>query len=654
LKNCVYVVSLLWAFVYSIPAGMAATESAGEQEHARMTRKVPRLAAGIGRVEFPITCQQQLTQLYFNQAVAWLHGGDKRQADESFYHASWIEPECAMAWWGLAMANVENRTLAAYYTDKAVRLQERVSDRERRWIAALVDYLDEGTGEADRRMYFTKSLDRIATEYPDDLEAKAFLVRQFLDNCDVGIPVPYTAAVDALINEVLREQPEHPIHHYRILLWEQDQPQRTLASAEYVQRSMPEAPIVLTAAGRLYAQLSKNDEALLCFEASAGASQRQMRDQRLCPGEVEGYLENMEQLITHLAQVGRASEAIALARQLIELPTCAPPPIDSVVTAAPRHGAAKPRPRNEPANATTTGQRLLLELLVELKMWDEVLTLARSVYVESADSEIQVRKAHALGLAHFARQDADNLAAQLQTLRQLTRQLSSSHSSELAQRKLVYRAQLYLDELASCDEMARGGRSTESRAADGSSQESPPQDDRAPLNAAVAWEPLPAPAFVLPDRNGNVITLKSLRGKPVVLVFYLGAGCPHCIEQLQTFAPLREDFEKAGVTVIAVSTDSIEGLKDTFRIAGAGDAIPFLLASDQQLGTFREFGAIDRRENKPLHGTFLIDPRGRVVWQNISREPFMATRQLLLETQRVVALGEFAQNVPTLFTPDSE
>lgn len=352
-----------------------------------------------------------------------------------------------------------------------------------------------------------------------------------------------------------------------------------------------------------------------------------------------------------------------MAKQLIELPACAPAG-DTVATTS-RHGA-RPPPLKEPANATATGQRLLLDLLVQLQMWDELLTLAPSVYLASADLDLQARRTHALGLAHFARQDASGLAAQLQAMRQLAQQLSAQPGRDTTSRQLEYRVQLYLDELTNCAAAARDDRpngtarlvtiggANVADTGNALSNQSVGKVNEAFISAPTNWEPLQAPSFVLPDRNGKSISLKTFRGKPVVLVFYLGAGCPHCIEQLQTFAPLREEFESAGITVIAVSTDSIEGLKDTFRIAGAGDAIPFLLVSDQQLGTFREFGAFDRRENKPLHGTFLIDPRGRIVWQNISREPFMATRQLLVETQRVVALSEFAQRVSTPFASGSE
>jgi peroxiredoxin len=151
---------------------------------------------------------------------------------------------------------------------------------------------------------------------------------------------------------------------------------------------------------------------------------------------------------------------------------------------------------------------------------------------------------------------------------------------------------------------------------------------------------IPAAPFSLHDRHGRAVSLEQFCGKPLLLVFYLGAGCPHCIEQLQSLTPLKEGFERAEITVVAISTDSVEGLVDTFKVTGAADAIPFQLLSDHAHSAFRAYGAFDSLKQKPLHGSFLVDAHGDILWQNVSREPFMATRLLLNEAIRVLSLGD--------------
>ena len=152
------------------------------------------------------------------------------------------------------------------------------------------------------------------------------------------------------------------------------------------------------------------------------------------------------------------------------------------------------------------------------------------------------------------------------------------------------------------------------------------------------WEPSAAPAFSLTDRNGKPFALDQYRGRSVVLIFYLGKGCPHCMEQLNAFDPMATEFEKKGITLLAVSTDTAQGLRDTFIGYDAKDRhFNFPLLSDSSLETFRKYRAYDDFEQTPLHGTFLIDPAGRVRWQEISYEPFMAPKFLLEESTRLLA-----------------
>src|SRR5262249_20409765 len=62
----------------------------------------------------------------------------------------------------------------------------------------------------------------------------------------------------------------------------------------------------------------------------------------------------------------------------------------------------------------------------------------------------------------------------------------------------------------------------------------------------LQWSPSPAKDWALPDASGKLHTLAQYRGRPVVVVFYLGYGCLHCAQQLQALAPKTAEFERAG------------------------------------------------------------------------------------------------------------
>ena len=133
--------------------------------------------------------------------------------------------------------------------------------------------------------------------------------------------------------------------------------------------------------------------------------------------------------------------------------------------------------------------------------------------------------------------------------------------------------------------------------------------------------------------------LEDFKGKPVLVIFYLGKGCSHCMEQLNEFAPSSEKFEKLGVQLVAVSTDTAAGLKETFPAESLDvKQFPFPLVSDADLATFKAYRAYDDFEQMPLHGTFLIDAAGKVRWQDISFEPFTAVNFLLKEAERLLSL----------------
>ena len=111
------------------------------------------------------------------------------------------------------------------------------------------------------------------------------------------------------------------------------------------------------------------------------------------------------------------------------------------------------------------------------------------------------------------------------------------------------------------------------------------------------------------------------------------------MEQLNEFAQAVDKLNKIGVELVAVSTDTVAGLQETFP-AYAPDVkhFPFPLVSDARLETFKAFRAYDDFEKTPLHGTFLIDSSGKIRWQDISHEPFTAVDFLLEEAERLLSL----------------
>src|SRR5207248_1703930 len=103
-----------------------------------------------------------------------------------------------------------------------------------------------------------------------------------------------------------------------------------------------------------------------------------------------------------------------------------------------------------------------------------------------------------------------------------------------------------------------------------------------------------------------------------------------------TFDPMVSDFEAAGISLVAISTDAADALQATFEKSRLRR--DFTLLSDPDLQVFKAYRAFDDFEKIPLHGTFLIDADGLIRWQDISYEPFQEPKFLLAEAKRLLAL----------------
>ena len=138
--------------------------------------------------------------------------------------------------------------------------------------------------------------------------------------------------------------------------------------------------------------------------------------------------------------------------------------------------------------------------------------------------------------------------------------------------------------------------------------------------------------------HGKPVALKDYADKPTLVIFYLGDGCPHCMEQIHKFAEQQKAFTALGISILAVSTDDRAALQRALDGDSLKQPIPFPVASDPKCDVFKQYRAYDDFEHQPLHGTFLIDGHGLVRWHDIGYEPFLDPAFLLAEGKRLLPL----------------
>jgi hypothetical protein len=198
-------------------------------------RQRPWKMEGIGQTHFPITTKVPEVQEWFDQGNTLLHSFWFEEAERSFRWCLKLDPECAMAYWGLARTGlnwfttrgpIDTPEMKRYrdFLDEAIRRKETVSPRERRYIEAWATVY---TGEAkDRTKQLAKELQQLVLKDPDDVEAKVLFAL-------FSIEPRNALGTELVLRQVFEKEPDHPgAHHYRIHNWDHVAPVEGLPSCQ--------------------------------------------------------------------------------------------------------------------------------------------------------------------------------------------------------------------------------------------------------------------------------------------------------------------------------------------------------------------------------------------------------------------------------------
>ncbi|MEP7022063.1 MAG: thioredoxin-dependent thiol peroxidase [Pseudonocardiales bacterium] len=123
-----------------------------------------------------------------------------------------------------------------------------------------------------------------------------------------------------------------------------------------------------------------------------------------------------------------------------------------------------------------------------------------------------------------------------------------------------------------------------------------------------------APAFTLPDADGNAVSLSDFRGRRVVVYFYPAAMTPGCTTQACDFRDNLAELTDAGLVVLGISPDKPEKLAK-FRDR---DALTFPLLADPDRSVLEAYGAYGEKKmygktvTGVLRSTFVVDADGRL------------------------------------------
>src|SRR5229473_888764 len=273
-------------------------------------------AEDLGKVHFETSCKPDAQQ-HFDQAMLYQHSFWYRASQKSFEDALKADPECAIAYWGIALSLLYNPHVAPpakNLAEGAAALEKgkatgAKTPRERDYIDALgamyADY--EKVDHRTRVLAYLKAMEQLAQRYPDDDEAQIYYALAL----NVGAsPADKTYANQlkgaAILEKIWTRQPEHPgIAHYLIHLY--DTPalaEKGLAAARRYAKVAPGAAHAQHMPSHIFTRVGYWQESIASNIESARVANE--------AADFHDQLHSMDYMVYAYLQLGQDSKAKAV------------------------------------------------------------------------------------------------------------------------------------------------------------------------------------------------------------------------------------------------------------------------------------------------------------------------------------------------------
>ena len=291
---------------------------------------------GLGKIDHPVTTKNAEAQKYFNQGLAYMYAFNHAEAINSFKHAAELDPEMAMAFWGISLAlgsnynvTADEAALADAYANlqKAVALAPKTAQADRDYIDALTRRYAKDP-KADQKALgaaYREAMRALVAKYPDDLDAATLYAESMMNlrpwqlwSLD-GKPAEGTMEIIAVLEGVLKRNPNHTgANHYYIHAVEASpSPDRGLAAAMRLGGLAPNAGHLVHMPSHIYLRTGDWDEAVKSNDLAIEAD----RNYQLKSGSRGLYMmmyynHNIHMLASSHAQNGNYGGSIKAANDL--------------------------------------------------------------------------------------------------------------------------------------------------------------------------------------------------------------------------------------------------------------------------------------------------------------------------------------------------
>ena len=252
------------------------------------------LLNGLGSHSFTISSKVEGVQDYFNQGLIMAFAFNHAESIRSFKAAQKLDPNCAICFWGEALAlgpniNVtsdgkaimspQDRLDAFERTNKAIALIEFASPKEKDFILTLKSRYngDVNSSRVPLDIAYAEAMEALSSKYPDDTDAASLYAEALMNTmpwnywAEDGNPKPDTIKVINTIESVLDKDPNHPlaIHLYIHAVEASSDPGRAEEAADRLADLVPGAGHLVHMPSHIYWRVGRYEDASLANIAAA-------------------------------------------------------------------------------------------------------------------------------------------------------------------------------------------------------------------------------------------------------------------------------------------------------------------------------------------------------------------------------------------------
>jgi tetratricopeptide (TPR) repeat protein len=293
----------------------------------------------LGDHHYEVTTVVPLAQSYFDQGLRLYYAFNHEEGIRAFREAQRLDPNCAMCFWGEALAWGPNINLpmdasagiAAYEArQKALSVREHASPREQAFIDALaLRYAPEPPDDrGDLDLEYSDAMAGVAARYPDDHEAQVLYAESLMDLrpwdywTEAGDPQPGIADALSSLQRVIDADERHPGGcHFFIHAVEKLYPDRAVECAERLANLMPGAGHLVHMPGHIYVRVGRYRDAVAANEHAVHADETYISDQMPGMGMYTAgyYPHNYDFMAFAAMMIGRSATAIESAEKVSTL-----------------------------------------------------------------------------------------------------------------------------------------------------------------------------------------------------------------------------------------------------------------------------------------------------------------------------------------------